>query len=214
MSMIATFVQVEAEELAGLQADPSGAEALFRAAHAGGGTSPAQLAQAIERQLRAAGPQALADALARLPPAARAQLEARSGLTAEQLSGSDGVAALLQAMQARMTAAAATPAPVARRVVLSLDKDWHGVHYLLCGSAEPGTSLPSQAVLGGTALGEDDEGFSGYGPARGFTPVEVAALAAALGRAELEAEAAARFDAGRMTESTSIRAGPMRMARR
>jgi hypothetical protein len=45
------------------------------------------------------------------------------------------------------------------------------LHYVLCGEAEPGADLLSQAVLGGAAFGEDDEGFSGYGPARYFDVV-------------------------------------------
>ena len=85
------------------------------------------------------------------------------------------------------------------RAVLSLDKAWHGVHYVLCGEVEAGGALLSQIVLGGKELG-DDEGFSGYGPPRYFTPAQVADLSRALGRPELEPEAAGRFDAGRMSE--------------
>ena len=77
---------------------------------------------------------------------------------------------------------------------LSLDKAWHGVHYVLCGTVEPDESLLSQAVLGGTEIGED---FSGYGPARVFTAAQVAELAAAIAKAEQDA--AARFDPERMT---------------
>jgi len=90
-------------------------------------------------------------------------------------------------------------APAGARSVLSLDKAWHGVHYVLCGEVQAGTALLSQAVMGGVELGED-EGFSGYGPARYFTPAQVVALSQALSRPELEKEAAARFDAVRMSE--------------
>ena len=54
-----------------------------------------------------------------------------------------------------------------------IEKAWHGVHYLLCGRAVPGTGLASQAVMGGTDVGDD----LGYGPARYFTPDQVAAMA-------------------------------------
>jgi len=91
-------------------------------------------------------------------------------------------------------------APVAPREKLSLDKAWHGVHYVLCGHPEPGKTPISQVVLGGTDIGHDEEGFSGYGPSRYFTPVEVAGLAESLSRPELEAEAARRFDAAKMEE--------------
>jgi hypothetical protein len=73
---------------------------------------------------------------------------------------------------------------------VSLDKAWHGVHYLLCGEVEPGPALLSQTVLGGVELGEN-EGFSGYGPPRYFTPAQVAELSQVLNRPELETEAAA-----------------------
>jgi hypothetical protein len=65
---------------------------------------------------------------------------------------------------------------------------------------ELGSGLLSQVVMGGAALGDDDEGFSGYGPARYFTAAQVAEIGQALSRPELETEAAARFDAGRMSE--------------
>jgi hypothetical protein len=73
---------------------------------------------------------------------------------------------------------------------LSLDKAWHGVHYLLCGEAEPGPTPAAQAVLGGTEFGDD----LGYGPARYFPVEQAAAIARELSRAGLEAEMKARFD--------------------
>jgi hypothetical protein len=79
--------------------------------------------------------------------------------------------------------------------VLSLDKAWHGVHYLLSGTVEPGETLLSQAVLGGTEIGED---FAGYGPARFFTAAQVAELARGLDDPALEAEADGRYDPARM----------------
>jgi hypothetical protein len=91
-------------------------------------------------------------------------------------------------------------APVAPREKLSLDKAWHGVHYILCGHPEPGKTPISQVVLGGTDIGHDEEGFSGYGPARYFTPVEVVGLAEILSHPELEAKAARHFDAAKMEE--------------
>jgi hypothetical protein len=77
---------------------------------------------------------------------------------------------------------------------ISIDKAWHGVHYLLCGKVEPGSDLASQAVMGGTEVGED----LGYGPARYFEAKEVADIARELSRPNLEAEMAARFDPARM----------------
>jgi hypothetical protein len=81
--------------------------------------------------------------------------------------------------------------------VLSLDKAWHGVHYVLCGAVEPGDSLASQAVIGGAEVGGD---FSGYGSARCFTAAQVAELAGALAGPEVEREASERYDPERMAE--------------
>ncbi|HZC45240.1 MAG TPA: YfbM family protein, partial [Candidatus Acidoferrum sp.] len=79
---------------------------------------------------------------------------------------------------------------------ISIDKAWHGVHYLLCGQAEPGSDLASQAVMGGTEIGDD----LGYGPARYFEADEVTALARQLTRPNLEAEMTARFDPAQMAK--------------
>src|SRR4051794_3152384 len=78
---------------------------------------------------------------------------------------------------------------------LSLDKAWHGVHYLLAGDAESTAGLGA-VVLGGTDIGEDE----GYGPARYLTPAEVEALALALDAPGAADEIAARYDADRMRE--------------
>jgi len=80
---------------------------------------------------------------------------------------------------------------------LSLDKAWHGVHYVLSGTVEPNGSLLGQAVLGGTETGED---FSGNGPARLFTPAHVAELAEALADPQVEQDVTGRFDPQRMRE--------------
>jgi hypothetical protein len=61
---------------------------------------------------------------------------------------------------------------------LSLDKDWHVVHYLLAGRADGVTDGVGMAVLGGEDLGED----LGYGPARLLDPTAVRAVAADFGR--------------------------------
>lgn len=53
--------------------------------------------------------------------------------------------------------------------------------------------------MGGVELGDDPEGFSGYGPARYFRAAQVRALSEALSSPELESEAAARFDPAAMS---------------
>jgi hypothetical protein len=73
--------------------------------------------------------------------------------------------------------------------VLDLDKAWHGIHFLLTGSAWETTPGAGEAVLGGDPIGDD----LGYGPARLLPADRVQLVAAALG--ELTADALrARFD--------------------
>ena len=76
---------------------------------------------------------------------------------------------------------------------LALDKSWHGVHFLLTGTAW-GTDDPlGGAVLGGREVGEDD----GYGPPRLLEPDGVRTVADALEGAT-DAELRGRFDAEQM----------------
>jgi hypothetical protein len=199
MSMNATFIQVDPAELSRFQADPTLVEALFQ----GDTLVPPvflALAKTMQDRVRTAGPKLLADTLSRFDPAMRKQLEERLGKPTSVFAAGGGGEEILKMMEQRRTRAAGPASSAGTRAILSLDKEWHGVHYVLCGEVEPGTALLSQAVLGGVALGEDDEGFSGYGPARCFTPEKVAELAQALSRPELESEAAARFDAPRMSQ--------------
>lgn len=184
--MLATFVQVEPS----LLDDPSRVEGLFE---------PELPTLFDPEQMRAAilerGPQLLAGAM-ELHPQLRQQIEQSLGRTQAALRRGEGGEALFGLMQERL---GTRPAGKAEGVytVLSLDKAWHGVHYVLSGTVEPGTPLLSQAVLGGTEIGED---FSGYGPARFFTAAEVARLAAALGDPQAERAASDRYDPERMSE--------------
>ena len=75
-----------------------------------------------------------------------------------------------------------------------LEKAWHGLHYLLTGSAGEG-GLPLGFLLeGGREIGED----LGYGPARYFEADQVADIARELSRPNLEAEMMARWDPDQM----------------
>src|SRR5579871_1173698 len=197
MSMTATFIQIDGLELARFQRDPSLVEALFQDET----VMPdafMKLSKTMEERVRAASPQMLAESLSRLNPSLRALIAQRLGKSPEELLAGDDLLKLMKQRRSRFSAQQEVGRKA--RPTLSLDKAWHGVHYLLCGEAEPGTTLLSQAVLGGTALGDDDEGFSGYGPARYFTPPQVAELAEAMNRPGLDAESVARFDAKRMSD--------------
>lgn len=59
---------------------------------------------------------------------------------------------------------------------IEVDKAWHGIHYLLANDAWGGDPPLANAVLGGTAIGDD----VGYGPVRYLTAEEVLAVANAL----------------------------------
>jgi hypothetical protein len=59
---------------------------------------------------------------------------------------------------------------------LSLQKSWHGLHFVLNGSAEGGREPLNFLLDGGLPVGED----MGYGPARLFSPKQVASLAKTL----------------------------------
>ena len=188
--MVATFVQVEPALLERMKADPSVAEGLFMP-ELPAIFDPERMREAV----LARGPQLLAGAMD-LHPELRQQIEQSLGRTQEALRSGEGGDALFALMQQRLGGRLPGTAE-GDPTELSLDKAWHGVHYVLCGAVEPGDSLLSQAVLGGTEVGED---FSGYGPARRFTPGQVAELAGALGDPQVEQDASDRYDPQRMTE--------------
>lgn len=60
---------------------------------------------------------------------------------------------------------------------VDMDKAWGCLHYLLTGTARDGEGPFAFLLKGGTPVGEED---LGYGPARVFRPLEVAAIADAL----------------------------------
>jgi len=79
---------------------------------------------------------------------------------------------------------------------VELDKAWHGIHYLLAGSADPTGSVASNAIMGGDAIGPDD----GYGPARVLMPAMVRKIAKLLAATTPEI-LARRFDPKAMTRA-------------
>ena len=186
MSMLATFVQVEP----GLLDDPSALERLFTP-ELPAAFDPERMREAILSR----GPRLFAAAMD-MHPQLRERIEASLGRSQEALRRGDGGEAVFALMQQRM-GRRGSGRPTGAYDELSLDKAWHGVHYVLSGTVEPGESLLSQAVLGGTEIGDD---FSGYGPARFFTVDQVAQLAAALGAPETDQAAERRYDPDRMNE--------------
>ena len=78
---------------------------------------------------------------------------------------------------------------------LEIDKAWHGLHFLLTGTAWEGDFPLNFIATGGQEVGDD----LGYGPARALTSSEVQKIDAALEPLR-PGELAERFDAARMTE--------------
>lgn len=78
---------------------------------------------------------------------------------------------------------------------IDLDKAWHGIHFLLTGSAENGEE-PLNFLLDGEPIGTEDVG---YGPARAFRSTQVAAIDAALSAISND-DFRERFNPTRMTQ--------------
>src|SRR5690242_19992319 len=148
MSMNAMFVQVQESELERFRKDPESVEELFQ--HGTPGMERfAELASGFQERLRKFGPQMMGDVLSRMDPAMRQQMEERLGRTAAAFASGQGAADLLRMMQGGKDRYTQAAEAAGLRTTISLEKAWHGVHYLLSGEVEPGKTLLSQAVLGG-----------------------------------------------------------------
>ena len=213
MSMIARFVQVQPSLLQDLLEDPSSVETLFEDQPVeGAGVQTAEVAERMRKLLATRGAAMVAGGLPGFNPKMREALNQRLeqlGVNMEALKAGQGGEALADLLMSRMgmmrkgTGAGTGGAPKGRGAAISLDKAWHGVHYLLCGSAVPDSTPLGQVVMGGTEIGDD---FSGYGEARYFAVDRVADIARELGGAALEAQMQARFVPAHM-ESAGIYPG-------
>ncbi len=213
MSMIARFVQIQPALLQSLLDDPSSVESMFDEQPAEiPAAARAQIAERMRGLVASRGASILSGAAPGLDPRVRDALKQRLeqlGVDLEALKSGRGGEALAELMMSRMgvtrkaSGAGGAGAPAGRGGAISLDKAWHGVHYLLCGSAVPDSTSLGQAVMGGTEIGDD---FSGYGEARYFAPERVADIARELGRATLEGEMRTRCVPARM-ESAGIYPG-------
>jgi len=162
MSMMARFVAITPDQLAAIKDTPEMVEGMFAPDAGPLFEKPLDL---IER-LRRHAPQLVDSALERLPPEVRAQLQQRLGLGANGLPNSGALGPELSRLaQREAVRRRVPPAPGTPGHSVSLDKAWHGLHYLLCGALEPAPGPLGQAVFGGTEIGEDQ----GYGPARYFS---------------------------------------------
>jgi hypothetical protein len=208
MSMMGRFVQVSPDRLAQIIDDPSGVEELFASDQVSGAMPKLMGAM---KGLQGRAPQLLAKSMETMPPDLRdrlAQSLKNLGIDPDALARGEGGDDLAKLMTQRMQAlglrlpgqqppsgGGASAQSSGKGASISLEKAWHGVHYLLCGQAVPGAGLASQAVMGGTDVGED----LGYGPARYFDAPTVVAIAHELTQPNLEAEMKARWDPDQMT---------------
>jgi hypothetical protein len=195
MSMMARFVAVTPERLRAMQKLPDLVGQLLEPEN---GALPSAFSSAFEERVRNQAPQMLGSTLEKMPPEIREQLMRRLGLE----EGSLSTPAVGEAILKRMTQAASLlrkpsrQSDESRGKSISLDKAWHGLHFLLCGAAEPGPGALGQAVLGGIEIGDD----LGYGPARYFTAAEVQEIARALDDPGLEQVLHARFNPALMEQ--------------
>jgi hypothetical protein len=81
--------------------------------------------------------------------------------------------------------------------LIDLDKAWHGIHYLLTGTAWEGEPPLNALVVGGASLPDPDEEWT-YAPPRVLRPADVHRLNDAL-EALPDEQLANRFDPGDMT---------------
>jgi hypothetical protein len=80
--------------------------------------------------------------------------------------------------------------------VVDLDKAWHGIHYLLTGTAWEGTRPLDFLVSGGRPVGDIDVG---YGPARTLSAADTRAVHEAVSRLT-DDDLRSRFDPADMTD--------------
>jgi hypothetical protein len=81
--------------------------------------------------------------------------------------------------------------------VEDIDKAWHGIHFLLTGSAAGSDSVLANVVFGTTPIGDEDVG---YGPAMGTRAAVVRQIAAALDQIT-EDSFRSRFDAAALEKN-------------
>lgn len=209
MSMMGRFMAISPDRLQQIIDDPSGVEELFA------GEPLVQvkpfMRSGVQERLRALSPQMLSKAMESMQPALRDRLTQalkNIGIEPDALARgeqgdnlADMMAKRMQAMGMRMPGQTPPPSAGSKQsskpaASISIDKAWHGLHYLLCGKLVPDSSIAGQVVMGGKEVGDD----LGYGPARYFDAAKVADIARELTRPNLEAEMDARFDPAQMTK--------------
>jgi hypothetical protein len=138
MSMMARFVAITPDQFATIKDKPEMVGGVF-ALDAG---RPLESPSDLQDRLRRQAPHFVANMLERLPPAVRQQLRQKLGLGEEGLPNSgNNNQLMLQLAQREAARRRARPLPGAPGHSISLDKAWHGLHYLSCGVLEPAPAL-------------------------------------------------------------------------
>jgi hypothetical protein len=82
-------------------------------------------------------------------------------------------------------------------VELDIDKAWHGLHFMLTGTAWEGTEPICYLLSGGEQIGDEEEHDVGYGPARGIHASEVQEFANAISAITMQ-DFSSRYDGQKM----------------
>lgn len=122
-------------------------------------------------------------------------LKLLNGEEAEEFEGSGGNGGIFSLFRHSEPSEPDTWEPSGEGDELDVDKAWHGIHYLLTGTAWTGEAPVNFIVQGGREIGKVDVG---YGPARALKSSEVREVAAALEALPPE-ELADRYDPEEMS---------------
>ena len=134
MSMMARFVAITPDQLATIKDNPETVEGVFALDAGQPFEGPSDPQERVRRQT----PQLVADMLERMPPEIRRQVQQRLGLGENGLPNSGAGNTVLAQLAQRVAARhRAPPAPGTPGHSVSIDKAWHGLHYLLCGAPDP-----------------------------------------------------------------------------
>jgi hypothetical protein len=185
MSMMGEFREITPALLRRLTSEPSLARGVVLA-----DVTDDPLRSDFETFLQAMPPgqrDAMQAMLASMPAEQRARMEAQAASAAAALRG------VAREVHAEGGGEGIRPEDLGQRI--SIDKAWHGLHFLLTLSAEPTAEDASQVVMGGAEIGED----LGYGPAR-YLDVEEVSRAAAVLQALTPGDLRLRYDASVMEE--------------
>ena len=203
MSMMGGFREICVEVLRRLQADESLVRDVVKS-QSGGHRAPAHLQEQVIAGMKKAIAESGDQLLPFLPVEQREKIKALRPeqqkavfqSIAEQLAKKQGWDEHVARDSARPRVASDDLGPL-----LDIQKAWHGVHFLLTGTAGEAPGPLGHTILGGTPMGED----TGYGPPRVLQPEEVAQVAVALGGLSREA-LAGRYDAAAL-ESAQVYPG-------